>query len=187
MKKNLSDYVVLNKGVISDELCDRTVKELEESPSWRQHTFTKYANGELVNIAGETEPNQHDADLPTVIPDLMKVYWETIYKYIAKDTDLKWFTSWEGFDPIKFIQYTPGTEMRVHCDHIHSMFDGRKKGIPILTVIAQFNDAFKGGEFVMFEDEVISFNKGDIIVFPSNFLFPQYGQLFPSIRFLMTV
>ena len=34
------------------------------------------------------------------------------------------------------------------------------------------NDDFEGGDFVMFTDQKIEFNKGDLLVFPSNFLYP---------------
>ena len=172
MKKNLSDYVILNKGAIPEDLCNRTIKELEESPNWRQHTFTRYEKDKLAQVTSDADPMQHDADFLAVIPELMEIYWKTIYKYVAEDTGFKWFPSWQGFDSLKFVQYNPKTEMRKHCDHIHSMFDGQKKGVPILTLVAQLNDDFKGGEFILFDDEVIDFGKGDILVFPSSFLFP---------------
>lgn len=176
MKKNLSDFVVLNKNAISNDLCDLTVQELEASSGWRRHVFNKFENGQIFEITSDHDPQQHDANLPTVIPTLMEIYWKAIHKYIAQDTNYSWFTSWQGFDPLKFLQYTPNTEMRNHCDHIHSMFDGQKKGIPILTVIAQLNDGFSGGEFTMFDDEPIGLAKGDILVFPSSFMFPHTVQ-----------
>lgn len=176
MKKNLSDFVVLNKGAISEDLCNQTLKELKESTLWRKHTFTKYVEGNRTDVATEEDPYQHDADLPTVLPGLMQAYWDVIYKYVGKDTGFSWFTTWQGFDPLKFIQYTPDTEMRKHCDHIHSMFDGYKKGVPILTLIGLFNDDFNGGELVLFDDEIVPLEKGDIVVFPSSFLFPHTVQ-----------
>lgn len=172
MKKNLSDFVVLNKNALSTELCDLAVQELETSAGWRQHVFNKYENGQIIEVRSDTDPLQHDANLPTSPPALMEAYWKTIHKYVATDVGYSWFPSWQGFDPLKFLKYTPDTEMRKHCDHIHSMFDGQKRGVPILTVIAQLNDGFEGGEFVMFDDEVIDFGKGDILVFPSLFMYP---------------
>jgi hypothetical protein len=177
MKKNLSDFVSLNKNVISHDLCDITVKELEESSGWREHTFARYDNGERIDYTTEEDPQQHiDPSALTVIPDLIQVYWNVIYKYIAEDHVASWHNSWAGFEPLKFLRYTPDTGMRKHCDHVHSMFDGQKKGIPVLTVIGLFNDNFKGGEFVLFDDEVIPMEKGDILVFPSIFLYPHTVQ-----------
>ena len=59
----------------------------------------------------------------------------------------------------------------LHADHIHSMFDGERKGIPILSVLGVLNDDYEGGEFVLI-DEKIDLSKGDIIIFPSNFMYP---------------
>jgi predicted 2-oxoglutarate/Fe(II)-dependent dioxygenase YbiX len=51
------------------------------------------------------------------------------------------------------------------------MFDGERKGIPILTVLGVLNDDYEGGEFILI-DEKINLSKGDMLVFPSNFMFP---------------
>jgi predicted 2-oxoglutarate/Fe(II)-dependent dioxygenase YbiX len=62
--------------------------------------------------------------------------------------------------------------MAEHCDHIQSMFDGERKGIPILSVLCILNDNYSGGEFIMFKDKEIKLKQGDLLIFPSNFLFP---------------
>ena len=62
--------------------------------------------------------------------------------------------------------------MAYHCDHIRSMFDGEKKDIPILSVIGTLNDDYDGGELVMFDDKEIILGEGDLIIFPSVFLYP---------------
>ena len=51
------------------------------------------------------------------------------------------------------------------------MFDGERKGIPILSVLGLLNDNYEGGEFIMFDDTEIKFEKGDVLVFPSLFLY----------------
>ena len=73
---------------------------------------------------------------------------------------------------IRFNRYDIGTEMRDHCDHIQSIFDGERKGVPILTVLGLLNDEFQGGEFVMWCDKKIELKTGDLVIFPSNFLYP---------------
>ena len=62
--------------------------------------------------------------------------------------------------------------MKEHCDHIHDLFDGNTRGVPILTIVCALNDNYQGGEFVLFQDEPYKLDKGDIIMFPSNFLYP---------------
>ena len=172
MKKNLSDYVVLNKGVISDELCNLTVEELEASDSLQQHLFHKYKDKQLVTYSRGGDPNTSYSKLPTSSDLLMDVCWEVVRKYIEDDTHFEWFSSWQGFTGFKYIKYTEANEMHKHCDHIHSLFDGERKGVPILTMIALFNDDFTGGDFILFDDEKINLEKGDVLIFPSSFMFP---------------
>ena len=62
--------------------------------------------------------------------------------------------------------------MKEHCDHIHDMFDGTRKGIPVLTVLGGLNNDYSGGDLVFFTDEVYELKAGQLMVFPSNFLFP---------------
>jgi predicted 2-oxoglutarate/Fe(II)-dependent dioxygenase YbiX len=62
--------------------------------------------------------------------------------------------------------------MAKHCDHIHDMFDGKMKGIPTLSIVGFLNDDYEGGEFIMFDDMEIKLKQGDVLIFPSNFLYP---------------
>jgi predicted 2-oxoglutarate/Fe(II)-dependent dioxygenase YbiX len=52
------------------------------------------------------------------------------------------------------------------------LFEGDRKGIPILTVLAGLNNDYEGGELIMFKDTQIKMNTGDVVIFPSNFLYP---------------
>ena len=61
--------------------------------------------------------------------------------------------------------------MREHHDHIHSLFDGQHKGIPVLSFIGILNDNYKGGDFII-RNKKIKTKTGDIIIFPSSFMFP---------------
>ncbi len=59
--------------------------------------------------------------------------------------------------------------MASHIDHITSIFED-KKGVPVLSVVGQLNDSFEGGEFVVL-DKTIKMKAGDLLIFPSNFIF----------------
>ena len=61
--------------------------------------------------------------------------------------------------------------MAVHCDHIHSIFDGTVKGVPILSMIGTLNDNFTGGEFYI-NKEHIKLKEGALLIFPSSFIYP---------------
>ena len=63
-------------------------------------------------------------------------------------------------------------KMNLHCDHIHTIFDGQRKGIPTLSLLGSLNDNYEGGDLILFDDFKIELEKGDLIIFPSNFLYP---------------
>tara|TARA_R100000329_G_scaffold113215_1_gene92909 strand:- start:600 stop:1136 length:537 start_codon:yes stop_codon:yes gene_type:complete len=75
------------------------------------------------------------------------------------------------FSQMRFNIYEKGLTMREHVDHIYSIFDGKEKGIPVLSFVGMLNDDYEGGEFIM-NGEKLTLKAGDLLVFPSNFLFP---------------
>jgi predicted 2-oxoglutarate/Fe(II)-dependent dioxygenase YbiX len=166
MNKRLEDYVRVYKGLLDPTVCDSVIADLE-SCEWIQHRF--YSTTGLVDNG--TEPYEYHGQLSNNL-DLKKQIWEALKRYILEDIKLPWFGGWNGFSNLKFIKYVEGSEMVNHCDHIQSIFDGTNRGIPVLSIIAQLNNDFTGGEFVMFDDTTIPLNKGDVIVFPSVFLYP---------------
>ena len=62
--------------------------------------------------------------------------------------------------------------MKEHCDHIHTIFDGKRRGIPVLSIVGALNEDYEGGEFIMWETEKIELPQGSIMIFPSNFMYP---------------
>jgi len=165
MKKNLEDFVKVY-NLIDSTICDRSVNALNNL-NWEQHRFYS-TNGLIDNGKEPFECHQH---IDTT-QDLQKSIWNALKKYILEDINFPWFPGWQGFSNLKFIKYIEGCEMANHCDHIHSLYDGINKGIPILTIIGLLNDDFDGGDLIMFEDTKVPLKKGDIVIFPSVFLFP---------------
>jgi predicted 2-oxoglutarate/Fe(II)-dependent dioxygenase YbiX len=92
--------------------------------------------------------------------------------YIIKDFHFSWFDGWNGFTPLRFNQYKENKKMAEHCDHIIINEAGTRKGIPVLSIIGSLNDDYEGGEFIMFQDEEIKLKQGDLMIFPSVFLYP---------------
>ena len=56
----------------------------------------------------------------------------------------EWFGGWNGYSELRFNKYDETTQMKLHCDHIHSMFDGTRKGIPALSLLGCLNDDYEG-------------------------------------------
>lgn len=165
MKTDLKDYFKVYNNALSQELCDETIKQLH-SVKWEEHKF--YSTIGLIDNG--SEPLEYKGTIESD-EKLKKSIWETIRRYVLEDIKFDWFPGWNGFSDLKFIKYQINQEMKNHCDHIHSLYDGIHKGIPILSIIGLLNDDFDGGDLVLL-DEKINLKKGDVIIFPSNFLFP---------------
>jgi predicted 2-oxoglutarate/Fe(II)-dependent dioxygenase YbiX len=170
MPKDIKSYLKIYKDFLDPNLCKETVKNLSNSP-WQKHHYH--------NPSSDTE-HSYDDDLFVTheeIPEkneINQLVWKALEKYVVKDfKDLhKWFSGWNGYTHIRFNRYDPSTQMRIHCDHIHTVFDGQRKGVPILTILGSLNNDYTGGEFVMWEDEIVELPAGAIAIFPSNFLYP---------------
>lgn len=167
---NLQDYVKIYREFIDSDLCDK-VKQNLSTVEWTKHAFYDYKSDSNVQYDAELSVTHENVDGKDQIN---KLVWLALEKYVLKDFSSfsEWWNGWNGYTHVRFNKYDIDTEMKLHCDHIHSMFDGDRKGIPILSIVGLLNDDYEGGEFVMWEDHVIDLKKGDVMVFPSNFMYP---------------
>ena len=162
-------YTKLYKRVVPHEICDQTIKEMD-TIEFQEHNFYNAKTGENKPRSGSQELSMSWGNVSTKIK-LNKFVDDVAYKYV-QDLKMPWFTEYQGYSHVRFNKYAEKKKMALHADHIHSRFDGERKGIPILSVLGVLNDDYKGGEFIVFDDYVVPFKKGDICVFPSVFLFP---------------
>jgi predicted 2-oxoglutarate/Fe(II)-dependent dioxygenase YbiX len=122
-------------------------------------SYHQYDNEPLTNI------KFIDSELTNFVNDL-------VFSYIKK-LNFSWFKGCKKYTQLKFIKYDQFSQMELHCDNIHNIFaQDEHKGVPILSVICLLNDDYEGGELVFFEDKILTPSQGDVIIFPSNFLFP---------------
>ena len=167
--RSLKDYINIYPALNKD-LCEKIRSELK-TVGWKQHVFYN-TSGEYVTQSGNRELDVSWDDIPSRA-ELTQTVWQTISKYILEDHKNSYFDGWKGFTHIRFNRYHPDRLMALHCDHIHDMFDGERKGIPTLTILGLLNDDYEGGEFLMFDhEEKIELKAGDIMIFPSVFLYP---------------
>jgi len=173
MDRNIESYVkVFN--VLDKEKCALTVKLLDEKEKeFEMHTFYD-------SFTGQTRSYEHELSVSFSNIETKQYVMDTIYSTIAKYIETikaPYFNGWNGYTEVRFNRYHTDTQMREHCDHIHSMFDGERKGIPILSIVGVLNEDYEGGEFIMWQDTEIKLKTGDILIFPSVFLYPHKVNL----------
>ena len=164
----LMHYAKLYRGVVSDEICDQTVKEMD-TLEFQEHNFYNPVTKTNAPRSGSKELAMSFGNTSTK-KTLNNLVDDTAYRYV-QDLNMPWFDKYQGYSHVRFNKYAENKKMALHCDHIQSMFDGERKGIPILSILGILNDDYEGGEFYLI-DEKTDLSKGDIIIFPSNFMYP---------------
>jgi predicted 2-oxoglutarate/Fe(II)-dependent dioxygenase YbiX len=168
--QNLMDYVKIYENHVDPKICKDIVKNLQNI-EWQKHEYYDSLGKEYISYDHELSISQ--ARIPE--SDLLnKQVWFALEKYVLKDfaSFSEWFGGWSGYSHVRFNKYDPTTQMKLHCDHISTLFEGERRGIPTLTVLGALNDDYEGGELMMFQDMEIKLPPGAVIVFPSNFLYP---------------
>jgi predicted 2-oxoglutarate/Fe(II)-dependent dioxygenase YbiX len=170
MKKNLESYVKKYSNFLDKKFCNETIKQIKNL-NWEEHKFYISKTKTNINVSKHQElenlinPENKNTDV------IMEKIWHVVKKY-TEELKFPWFDSWNGYTRIRYNKYSFNKKMAEHCDHIHSMFDGNMKGIPTLSVLGILNNDFKGGEFIMFKNKKIELKQGDLLIFPSLFLYP---------------
>ena len=167
----LKELIHVEKGIIPSHLCDYIVEDIE-TREWEKHQW--YDNNEDMYVSEKTL----ELDVQPIIQELQNILTPIIigardlytseYTFPCERTH----TIIGKFSPVRFNRYNKGQIMRQHHDHIYSLFDGKYKGIPVLSYILNFNDDYEGADLFFWKDHVIELGKGDIVMFPSLFLFP---------------
>ena len=165
---DIMHFAKLYRGVVSDEICAKTVSEMD-TLEFKEHTFYNAKTDKHKPRSGSQELSMSWGNVSTK-QTLNDIVDNTAYEYV-KELNMPWFDKYQGYSHVRFNKYAENKMMALHADHIHSMFDGERKGVPILSVLGVLNDEYEGGEFYLV-DEKTDLSKGDIIIFPSNFMYP---------------
>jgi len=176
-------YIKIYSNCFSDTVLKETVKEIQSLKVIKEKKSTVISDtywephGWYNPTEKKIESRQDGKELESTkkIVKNHKVIMDILFNYILKyikSLDHKSFTGWTGYTQILFHRYKKGTTMAPHIDHITSIFDDGK-GVPILSVVGQLNDNFEGGEFMVL-DKKIKMKAGDLLIFPSNFIFEHH-------------
>ena len=175
MNKNIEHYIFHKDNFLDQKECKDYVKQLNEDV-WIKHDWHYPTTDSFDTLSGNNEPENLNGDewsdkVTKINQAIIKKLHSEILDYIWS-FKFDWYDAWNGYSGLKFIRYYPDQRMPKHCDHIHSLFDGERKGVPVLSIIGVLNDDYEGGELIMLEDKKIDTKAGDLLIFPSNFLYP---------------
>mgnify|MGYP003653447130 CR=1 FL=1 len=168
---SIDDYI-LTYNVIPKSLCRSLIEQCKES-HWTKHKWSTYGQRDT-----EFSKQNKELDILSSTTEQFKSLGPLIMKAIMLYQDkISWAEGhcrppWiHRINQVRFNKYEIGTKMETHYDHIQSLFDGKLKGIPIISIVGLLNDNYEGGEFICRGKEV-KMERGDILLFPSNFIYP---------------
>lgn len=164
------DYIY-KKNILPKEFCKEVLKEIKNK-NWTKHQWYDPNTGSMqseqtkeLDVLSITQELQQK-----FIPFMFQITKEYNDKFAITDNK-KTAQLVHKFTPIRFNKYSKGTIMREHYDHIHSIFDGQNKGIPVLSYVGNLNEDYTGGDLIIC-GKSMNLKTGDICIFPSCFLYP---------------
>lgn len=172
MFEKVADYIHVEKA-IPPEVC-RQVLEIIGPAHWGANAWYDSATNQTYSeTSNEPDLLLCPRDIQAMLHPAMVAASEAYArKYAYQDSD-KTRQIMTRFSQVRFNRYGPGQVMRKHHDHIHSIFDGHEKGIPVLSFVGNLNEDYAGGELAFFNGEhAVALKTGDICMFPSCFLYP---------------
>jgi len=170
MNKNLESYIAYLPSFFDKKFCNKTIKELKKE-KWFTHQFYDPNKKVKFSPSGDKELEVSNADNLSTKKEINNKLLKAIRAYLESN-NFSWYNDFNGYTSVRFNRYKKNTTMEEHCDHIQSMFDGERKGIPTLSIIGCLNENYEGGELIFFQDKIIKMEMGSLLIFPSKFLFP---------------
>ena len=154
------DSYIKVKNLIPQDVCNKLITVCESNTNWEMHKwYTPFDDSAKSRPTRELDVlynNESIALQPILIDCITNYYAETGLDGLITQ-----------FSQPRFNRYKTGTVMSEHTDLIRRHQDD---GIPVLSIVGSLNDDYEGGEFIM-NDRVINLNQGDVLVFPSTFLY----------------
>lgn len=173
-------YIKVFDNIFEKKFCKKIIKQLNSSDTtWIEHIWNSgydHNGQDLFNPGDDKELSITRIDTPEALK-LAEEIWTVIKRYYEEVLhDHVWYRSWQGYTFPRFNKYEVNNEMKLHCDHITSIFEGKQRGIPVLTVLGALNDNYEGGNLIVGNDEVV-LKTGSVVVFPSVFIYPHEVKL----------
>jgi len=181
----LNQWIGYYENVVPDKLCDDiisyTIENKELTPStYSTHDRTNPKSPQRVfmdDVWFRFGEDKYYEEMKEHTLSVLSIY-QKVHKIVC-----------QRYTDFRVNRYRSGGFMSEHIDNIHHSH-GQQYGYPHLSVLLFLNEDYKGGEFVVADDQYKT-KKGSAIIFPSNFMFPhkvnkiEYGIRWSVISWLM--
>ncbi|NBP55378.1 hypothetical protein EBU71_02355 [bacterium] len=190
--ENIDYGIILYRNAISDNICNEIINKLEDTIS--SNIVGISWSGAQVNDKEEVDSVRNCLDLKykrehlgNFLPYNQNLY--DIHKYVEESLD-KCLSHYEGLWHLKmsykeafnFVKYLPGKYFKIHADH------GPYYSCTV-SAVAYLNDDYEGGEIEFVRHGIkIKPGKGDIILFPSNYVYEHAScEIFSGTKYSVVI
>ncbi len=181
--KNLHNFIFHLSNFFPKEFCDKIIN-LSNNIGWNEHTWQSQRYNAL-KLYSQKELDI--CDLKNLESPLRnELFFRTMTAIDEYQMINQTSVGVSYIHDYRVNRYQQNTTMRQHVDHIHDLFDGTRRGIPILSIVVNLNENYEGGNLIFFDSVQYSLKTGDIVIFPSNFLYPHsVSEVTSGIRYSM--
>ena len=161
------DWVGHYKNILSDELCNQIIDykfDYVKSTYSTHNGLSSKKNRVEMDEIWIRKDHTFYKDLNDAVTKVAKKYTVKMKSFHNRDFVVQKTTDF------RLNKYDVGGYMSRHCDNIHHSH-GQTFGYPQASVLLFLNDNFKGGEFLVSEEQP-KIKTGEALIFPSNFMFP---------------
>lgn len=159
-------YYVSKHKLFDKEDCPSIIEYLEKFSTWRPHEWYSQVEGNKTSL-NDFVVTDNTKLAQQFQPGIQRALGEYADKKMGKYGQY-FFNSF-----VRFNKYNVGEGIEEHVDHIHAIFKERPSGIPVISVVGCLNDDYEGGQFHLC-GEPLDIGAGELILFPSVFLYPHY-------------
>lgn len=164
---SLPSYIAVLKGFAPSSFCSDIVESYRESDRW---SWAKVGSGDgledfkarkvkLIRLSAEQEP-EYDKKVFDIVSSAVLRYKETLESKGHGVPDIR---SDEGY---QLLNYQEGYYFNEHVDEGGGLSR-------TLTCVINLTDQHDGGNFCFFKEQIkVKLGVGDVVIFPSSFLFP---------------
>jgi predicted 2-oxoglutarate/Fe(II)-dependent dioxygenase YbiX len=165
---NIRDYIIVIKNILSDQLCDQILNEFKDNDEWQD------------TVVGSGLIKKEIRNCKTIVISYPHVIEKNKDLRLKLDQDIfeassKCITKYNNKFPHCRIEEDSGYELLkydnggFYIEHTDS-FKASPRAVSCSFIL---NDNFEGGEFAFFNKDLkYKLNKGDALMFPSNFMYP---------------
>jgi predicted 2-oxoglutarate/Fe(II)-dependent dioxygenase YbiX len=170
MKNNIIDYIQVFEKIVPDLLCDKIINEYEKTDEWKKGTVGDYnLNSELRNcdsiFISKSEVIDNNPEKRKQIDDeIFDIVSKCLQEYLKLNS--LYGSNIQSDSGYSLLRYKKNQCIGQHIDS--SVRNSRE-----LSCSINLNDDYTGGKFCFFnKQKKYKLNKGDVIMFPSNFMYP---------------